>query len=111
MAFRVFGDERDEDDITVVNDNGDVVTTAKRQEALFAEGNRFEAAVAQAAMVEGLLLHYLLVKKQVDLVQFDQATLDRLVAERLTFGEVKDALVRAKETLIYQLCLSVRRFT
>lgn len=79
----------------VTDHNDHVLTTVSRLNELYAKGYRFEAAIAQAALVEGLLLHYLLVAKHIDLVAFDRATETRLAQERITFGQIKDALTAA----------------
>lgn len=96
MAFKILGDNRDEADIWVVDASERVLTSARRIDELQRAGYIFEAAVAQATVVEGLLLCYLLTAKQIDLIKFDNTTEKRLAEERITFGQVKDALKKAQ---------------
>jgi hypothetical protein len=95
MGFRVPGDERDTHDILVVGADEQLLTSLERQETMFGAGWLFEAAIARAAMLEGLLLHYLFCAKQIRNVTFDASTQQRLADERITFGQVKDALKNA----------------
>ncbi len=92
MGFKVLGDRRDEFDIWVVDANEQTLTSISRVDELHKRGYKFEAATSQAAIVEGLLLSYLLVAKQVDLIKFDQNTEELLARLRITFGQLKDAL-------------------
>lgn len=92
MGFQDFGDEKD---IAAVGVDQQPLTSLERQESMFKSGWRFEAAISRAAMVEGLLLQYLLCAKQVRGVTFDTRTQQRLTDERITFGQVKDALKNA----------------
>src|SRR5437588_11503235 len=95
MSFRVFGDARDDSDIVALKSDGDVLTSLQRQDAMFNSGFGFEAAIARAALVEGLLLHYLLCAKQIRMIDFGPEIEKKLKAERITFGQVKDALKAA----------------
>src|SRR5688500_14701215 len=71
------------------------LASLSRQEELFGKGYHFEVAIARAALVEGLLLQYLFAAKQIDGKEFDKDTERRLSEERITFGQVKDALKKA----------------
>jgi hypothetical protein len=95
MGFRIFGDDRDRTDIVVSDFHETLITSLQRQNELFTNGYQFEASLSRAALIEGLLLHYLLVAKQVDLIVFDDKTNARLVEERLTFGQINTALAAA----------------
>ena len=61
VGFQVKGDSHDEMEICAVDALEQVLTSISRLDELHQNGFRFEAAVAQAALVEGLLLHYLLI--------------------------------------------------
>ncbi len=110
MAFRVLGDVRDTQDIVVVDSGSSTLTGLDRQDALLRGGHAFEAAIARAALVEGLLLHYLLVAKQVRGCTFDIATEKRLAVGRITFGQTKDALKAASAFHDSKLALDVEAF-
>jgi hypothetical protein len=64
MGLKIFEDQRDELDIVAVTHDESVISSLGRQYHLFVAGFRFEAAIARAALVEGLLLMYLMIAKQ-----------------------------------------------
>jgi hypothetical protein len=92
MALRVYGDDRDQVDIVVVGDIETTITSVSRQDELLAAGLEFEAAVSQAALVEGLLLQYLLLATLRGFT-IPEETRKRLHRENITFGQVKSAIV------------------
>jgi hypothetical protein len=61
MALKVLGDVRDQSQIWAVTDGEATITSVERQDNLLASGFEFEAAASQAALIEGLLLQYLMV--------------------------------------------------
>ncbi len=99
MAFHLWRDQRDDTEITVVDqavDTKRTLTSLTRQDDLFSKGFAFEASIARAAMVEGLCLHYLLLAKAHRGAVVDQVAAQRMKDERITFGQLKDALVKAR---------------
>jgi hypothetical protein len=92
MALKVLGDDRDQTQIWAVTDGEATITSVERQDQLLDGGFEFEAAAAQAALVEGLLLHYLLLSPLRGYVLTPEVE-QRLKKERITFGQIKDALV------------------
>src|SRR5215210_882476 len=92
MGFKIVGTGEDLEQIWVVTNSEVTVTGVQRQDTLYEAGFHFEAVMAQAALVEGLLLHYLLVAKQVRGISLRSQTEERLRTERITFGQIKDEL-------------------
>lgn len=95
MGFKVNGHDRDNSQIESVTTGDGLLTSLARQDEIFSNGFRFEAGIARAVMIEGLLLHYLLTKKQVHGLTIDPASGKMILNERITFGQVKDALKQA----------------
>lgn len=97
MAFQIPDDPNDLDIYCVATADAPktLLTSLSRQDKLFALGYEFEAASARAAMLDGLCLGYLMMAKGVRKIAFDQRTLERLKDQRITLGQVKDALIAA----------------
>jgi hypothetical protein len=96
MAISIFGDARDESEIVVIDKNTkEVMTSIKEQDAQFAAGRRFMATMARVALVEALLLYYLVLAKQCRKISFDEKSQKRIAASRITFGQINAALQAA----------------
>jgi hypothetical protein len=95
MALEVFGNSRDGEEVVILNSAGKPLTGLSQQDILASAGYLLEAATARSALVEAVLLSYLLVARQVSGVGFDATTLQRLSDERITFGQVNKAIHNA----------------
>jgi hypothetical protein len=66
--------------------------SSARQDQLLRAGFLFEACVAQAAMIEALCAHYLMLLKKVSGKTIQPNLQKRLSAGRITFGQLKEAV-------------------
>lgn len=96
MGFYVSNTEEDYNNITVVDDDGDIVMTYKNIENLFEGGYRFEACISQAALLEAVCYHYLILEKDFKNLTFNSASEKRIRTNNLTFGQTKDLLISHK---------------
>jgi hypothetical protein len=94
MAFKVYGDANNEH-IGVADEQDRSITSEKRLKQLFDSGFKFEACAAQAAVIEGLALHYLIIVKAFAGATVSPSVEAGLKNSRLTFGQVKDAILSA----------------
>jgi len=82
--------------LAATDSDGELLTAVERIDDLFINGLKFEAAVSQMAIVEGLSLLYLKGRMQADNVKIVEDIEDLHRKKRLTFGKIKDIIVNNK---------------
>jgi hypothetical protein len=95
MAFAIDLDNPDHSNYEVTDADDQVVTSSTRQDQLVTAGFLFEACVAQAAMIEALCAHYLMLLKKVKGRTIQPDLQMKLSKGRITFGQLKDAVGHA----------------
>lgn len=95
MAFAIDLDNPDHSNYTVTDADDETITSSARQDQLVRAGFLFEACVAQAAMLEALCMHYLMLLKKVTAKTIQPNLQTKLSKGRITFGELKDAVGHA----------------
>lgn len=90
----VLGDSPGQSKIAATDSESNLLTDIERLDYLFTNGQRFEATVAQMALIEALLLFYLKAKIQSEGAKVKE-DLEKLHKNRkLTFGKVKDIVIK-----------------
>jgi hypothetical protein len=92
VAFAIDLDKPDHKNYEVTGANDQVVTSSARQDELAKAGFQFEACVSQAAMIEALCMHYLMLLKKVRGKTIQPKLQAKLSEGRITFGQLKDAI-------------------
>jgi hypothetical protein len=92
MAFAINLDNPDHSNYEVTDANDQMITSSVRQDQLVEAGFLFEACVAQAAMIEALCMHYLMLLKKVTGKTIQPDLQAKLSKGRITFGQLKEAV-------------------